>query len=450
MGARIHSLEAAYRWLDEHINYERRLESVAYTERAFQVGEFARRLEHLGSPQRGLRTVHLAGTRGKGSAALLLEGLMRQCGLRTAVFTSPHLREYRERIRIDGEPIRPSDFTELMSRIAEVSESLGTRERSFRTVFENLTALFFLAARRHGVDWAIIETGLGGRLDSTNIIEPGPVLLTRISLEHTHLLGETVEAIATEKAAILKRGGWAVVGSQDASGGAREVFERRAAQEGTALTMAEAVCPLYGIWCHREGMVVQIGWAGRRLDLAVALFGSFQAENIQNALAMYRRLVDECMVPELTDAQIGRAVAGVTLDGRMERVCRRPEVFADGGHCPAAARAVAKTMEEHFGGEPAVLVLGMMREKQHEGFMRELARWPGWHAVGCYRAPTQRAADPARLARMADRFWRRVTIYTDLQELLQSELIGAEKSTRVVATGSFYSVAQLQEWGRRR
>src|SRR6185295_17903727 len=159
------NLDSAYRWLDAQIDHERNLSQLRYNDATFALAGFRERLRALGDPHLGLRTIHIAGTRGKGSAALALEALLRASGLRTATYTSPHLREYRERIRIDGEPLAGEEFARLLARVAQHPGAAAREEGYFKTVFENLTALFFLAAHEMKVDWAIVETGLGGRLD---------------------------------------------------------------------------------------------------------------------------------------------------------------------------------------------------------------------------------------------------------------------------------------------
>jgi dihydrofolate synthase/folylpolyglutamate synthase len=152
-------LPGAYAWLDGQVNYERQLGQIAYSGQTFELEGFRRRMGRLGDPQRGLRTVHIAGTRGKGSAALALEALLQAAGLKTAVYTSPHLREYRERIRVNGEILDGGTFTELLRQVAEADQKSGGEQgtsdlsgRPFKTVFESLTALFFLAARESGAE----------------------------------------------------------------------------------------------------------------------------------------------------------------------------------------------------------------------------------------------------------------------------------------------------------
>lgn len=456
MGIPFADLSGAYAWLDGQVNYEARLNAVAYNDKTFELEAFARRLERLGNPHGALRTVHIAGTRGKGSAALALEALLGACGLRTAVYTSPHLTEYRERIRVDGAPISGELFAELLGEVAAAGgagEGSGPErgERAFKTVFENLTALFFLAARRCAVDWAIVETGLGGRLDSTNVLPPGPVLLTRIGLEHTHLLGDTIEKIAGEKAAILKAGGWGVMAAQAVAEGpgvsAEEVFQNRAHAVEARLDAAPALCPLRAVEARPGGLRVELDFEGRPLTLNLPLYGAFQAENMQNALAVFARLRQEGQIPRISDEQIVGALAGLRIPGRMERVSERPELYVDGGHCPTAAAALARTMALHFGDEPAGLIVAMMQDKDHDGFFRELARWPGWAWVWCYRGDSPRAMDAPALAQAARGHFGQVSAFENLEQIL--ELLGrpADKVMRVVATGSLHTVARLESWG---
>ena len=441
-------LQGAYAWLDGQINHERALDRVTYSDRVFERDGFLRRLAAVGDPHVGLRTVHIAGTRGKGSCALILETLLRACGLRTAVFTSPHIHEYRERIRIDGAPLAPEHFTCLLADIAATGrEGMPPPKARFKTVFENLTALFFLAARDAGVDWAIVETGLGGRLDATNVLEPGPVLLTRIGLEHTHLLGSTLGQIAGEKAAILKEGGWAVAGAQP-GGQVDQVFRRRAREVGAPLDGAEELCPLLAVQARRHGLRVSVQFDGKPLDCELPILGPFQAENIQNALAMITRLRREGLVPEVPRERLARELGNLRLPGRLERLSTIPELIVDGGHCPTAAAALAESMRAHFAAEPAGLLVAMMSDKDHAGFFEALATWEGFRWVVCYPLDLPRAADPEVLARHARRHWPQARVVENLGQGLEALPEIAEKVDRVVATGTLMAISRLHAWAQ--
>ncbi len=441
-------LDAAVRWLESQINYERSLGRISYDSRTFDIQNFSRRLDQLGAPQRGLRTIHIAGTRGKGSSALALESLLRAAGLRTATFTSPHLRSYAERIRIDGQPLAPARFAQLLGPIADLaSHAPGPADHGFKTVFENLTALFFLAAREEAVDWAIVETGLGGRLDATNALDPGPVLLTRIGLEHTHLLGDTIDAIATEKAAILKPGGWGVFTTQEPSGAAETVFRRRAAETGAQLDSAAQFVPLRACRADSKGLQLDFEFAGAPLPLRTALLGPFQAENLQGALAMVAALHARGLLPSPPPALLP-ALQSLQVPGRMQRLSGRlPEWIVDGAHCPTGAGALAAALEAHFGDQPALALVAMVEEKDHDGFFAALARWPGWRAVICTTAPTPRALPAPALAAAARRYFPDVRVYPQLDVALQQTTRLAEEThIRAVACGSMYTIAPVQAW----
>jgi dihydrofolate synthase/folylpolyglutamate synthase len=445
------TLQQAYAWLDSHINYEKKLDRISAADEAFKLDPIRRLLEAVGSPHRGLPTAHIAGTRGKGSSALALEALARAAGLRVGTFTSPHLYEYRERIRIDGAPVSPDDFIPLMRSLAGGHAQLHT-DAGFQTVFELLTAAFFLAARQANVDLAIIETGLGGRLDSTNVIDAGPVLLTRIGLEHMHILGETPEAIAAEKAAILKPGGWGVYSAQGYAS-VVDVFQRRAQSVAAPLLEAASLVPCIKEHYTPEGMELTFRYCEAALPLRLPLFGPFLAENLQGVLAFYDRLAAEGVVPQLDPASIQTAWESLRLPGRMQRFDpadpREIQLFVDGAHCPTGAAAVAAAMGRHFGSDPASALVGMMADKQHRAFFEALAAWPHWRSVVCYDLPgNPRAASGADLAAVARGFFPEVQVCPDVAGALEWIWDRAERRDRIVALGSIFSVGPVSDWSR--
>ncbi|MCH8333225.1 hypothetical protein IIC65_04770 [Candidatus Sumerlaeota bacterium] len=464
---RFENTREAYAWLEGQIDYERKLDRVQYNERTFELPSFESLLDRLGNPHRGIASVHIAGTRGKGSSALMIEALLLGAARRVATFTSPHVREFRQRIRINGKPLSGPAFCRGLEEVAAAGRLRGGDGPSFKTVFEYLTALYFLAAREAKVDWMVVETGLGGRLDSTNVLDPGAVLLTRIGLEHTRLLGETIEEIASEKAAILKPGGWAVAGRQDAEGGAHGVFRRRErAVAGpdsedpamAALSSAEELCPLLEANYHPDGMDLRYRSGEEEITLRLPLFGPFQSENLQGALAMVAQLKSRGLVSYSSLAELARVLTGLTLPARMERIARSSdggegegarrvaELYVDAGHCPTAASGIARAMGAHFGLSPAVAVIGMMADKDHGAFFQALARWPGWTRVLCYTPEMPRAEPAEDLARQARRFFSSVEVCGSLKMALESAHRDVEKENRIVAAGSIYGVASILDW----
>lgn len=484
---RFASVDEAYAWLDSRIDYERILDRVVYDGQTFSIEPFRARLEAIGSPHRGRAAIHIAGSRGKGSSALFLESALRSCGLRVATFTSPHLREYRERIRIDGAPLPGADFARLLAQLANELPPAADAG-SFKTVFEYLTALFFVAAREFHVDWMIVETGLGGRLDATNVLEPGPVLLTRIGLEHTRLLGSTLDAIAAEKAAILKRGGFGVAASQaatdlapalsgavaglpedaafaspDPPGGqggelppAERVFNARAAEMEAPLDHADQTCPLISSEFHPRGVRLEFQFMGGPLRLDLPHLGAFLPENLQGALALLDRLAERGLIALPERAKLAEALERTRLPGRMQRIeatvggAERREFVLDGVHCPTGAAALVRGLDLHFGragrAAGAIAVVGMMREKDHEAFLRTVAAWPGWRGIVCYRPDFPRALEARELGEVAARHFPAVRISETVSTALQSALDLAEKENRIVAFGTIYSLAPIQDW----
>ncbi len=446
-------LADAYAWLDGRIDFERRLDRLAYDDRTFALEDFRRRLAGLGNPHQGRPAIHIAGTRGKGSSALMLEALLMASGLRVATFTSPHLNEYRERIRIDGRPIGPEAFCRALGQAAALGNADATEPGSFRTVFESLTAAFFVAAREAQVDWLVVETGLGGRLDATNVLDPGPVLLTRIGLEHTRLLGGTIPLIAREKAAILKPSGWGVVAPQGLDGGARQVFAARSAETGAPLRDAEALTPLQSARFDPSGTNLVLTFEGEPLEFTLPWFGPFLVENLQGALSVLSWLRRCGRVPLVPRAALGEAMAALELPARMQRVAALAEGvlegYVDGGHCPTAAGALARTMETHFGEAGAVALVGMMNDKDHRAFFGELSAWRGWRRVYCYAPAFPRAESPSELAARAREFFPRAEPVADWREALARLLARPPASCRrIVATGTFYEAGPIIRWMR--
>lgn len=447
------SLREACAWLDSHINYEKRLDRVQVANEAFKLEPVRRLLARLGHPERQGLSIHIAGSRGKGSSALALEALLLASGLRVATFTSPHLYEYRERIRIGGEPASAEVFIQSLTEVARAYAPDREKADTFQTVFELLTAAFFLAARHANAEIVIVETGLGGRLDCTNVLEPGAVLLTRIGLEHTHILGDSHEAIAAEKAAILKPGGWGVTARQNPSG-VLDVFRNRAEQTGAPLLRAEQQIPLVSERYTPEGMNLRFRYEEQPLPLDLPLYGPFLAENLQGVLALYQELVRRNGITGLSISAIRQALEKLRLPGRMQPVSLKgaeaAPFFVDGAHCPIGARAVARALEAHFGNRSAIAVVGMMADKNHEGFFRALRNGPEWRKVLCYQLDSMPRAAPAeRIAEAARRHFPDVEICPDLRTALQLALDQANRHAMIVALGSIFSVGPVLDWSCR-
>jgi dihydrofolate synthase/folylpolyglutamate synthase len=315
-------------------------------------------LEALGRPQDRLRFVHVAGTNGKGSTCAMVESALRTAGApsgpRTGLFTSPHLAEPTERIRIDGRPIAADQFAEVFDRVHFAVEKLlaaGAIDLH-TTYFETVTAMALLAFAEEGADMVVLEVGLGGRLDATNVVSPELCVITPVDFDHEAYLGKSLESIAGEKAGILKPGVPAVFARQRPE--AARVLDQRAAELSipVARTADWSVCDLD---LDARGSRFRLT-GGRDLRLACPLAGEHQVENTVTAAVALACL-------GVADSAIEAGIARARWPGRLERVCERPEIILDGAHNPAGARALAAYIDRFYGHRRVRLIYGAMRDK---------------------------------------------------------------------------------------
>ena len=309
-------------------------------------------LKRLGDPQNELRMVHVAGTNGKGSVCAMLERMLRACGLKTGLYTSPYLMRYTERVRVDGAPIGDEAFAEIASLVATEAVSL-VREDVRPTWFELGSAIAFEYFRRERVDVAIIEVGLGGRLDPTNVITPVLSLIGPIDLEHTKQLGDTLEKIAAEKAGIIKPGVPCVVQKQQRPS-VEEVFVRAAAERGSPLRSLSGEAPLVKAMDARGAAFAFSGH-----DARIGLAGAHQVENACLALAALDQL--RALGYDLSEDAAMKGLSEAVWPGRLEWI--DGHTLIDGAHNAHGARALRGYARAFLKGRRVVGLVGMMRDK---------------------------------------------------------------------------------------
>lgn len=314
----------------------------------------------LGDPQRRYRSLHIGGTNGKGSTAAMAAGILQAAGYRVGLYTSPHLVEFRERIRVDGVMIPE----EAVARgTAAAQEAAGTDLQP--TFFESTTAMAFRYFAEAQVDVAVLEVGLGGRFDATNIVHPEACVITTVALDHQEYLGSTLSAIAFEKAGIVKETVPLVVG--------RMTEEAMRTIEGIAREKHSPVSALDREF-RIEGGADRFAYASRRaryLDLRCGLPGAHQVDNAACAIA----LTEAASGLQVCERAVREGVGGVQWEGRLETLEARPDVLLDGAHNPAGAEALAaylRSVKKARPGSRLIIVLGMMRDKDHKGFMESL------------------------------------------------------------------------------
>ncbi len=409
--------------------------------------------ERLGDPENSYPSVHIAGTNGKGTTAAMLESILRTAGqagggLRTGLYTSPHLERINERIRLDGEEIADADFAAAFTRIHRTIEELlavgpeASGLAAHPAYFECLTAMAFDFFARHQVDFAVFEVGMGGRLDATNILRPEVAIITQIDFDHENFLGHSIEQIAAEKAGIIKPGGWVVSAAEDPA--ARAVIAHRAAELDARLVEIEAAYRVEGL--HAAGgryrAVVSSAHSSRRIELELPLAGRFQVRNALAALAASRLLAERGF--PLDDPAIARGIRSVRWPGRLERVHEQPDVYLDGTHNPAGARELLAFWEEHLRGRRIHLVYGAMRDKAVDEIAGLL--FPRARTIILTQPRQPRAISAEVLAAMTRHLSERVEVVAEPEAALEHALALAAPDDAVFATGSLYLVGDLRPW----
>ncbi|MDN5804396.1 MAG: dihydrofolate synthase [Microlunatus sp.] len=331
------------------------------------LGRIVALTELLGDPHRAYPVIHVSGTNGKGSTAAMIDALLRACGLRTGRFSSPHVMSVTERITVDGESITEDRFDEIVREIEPYIELVDARQIDgvAMTFFEIITAMAYAAFADAPVDVAIVEVGMGGTWDATNVADGGVAVITPIDIDHTHLLGSTVAEIAAEKAGIIKPGAQAILAGQPIE--AAQVLLERCAEVG-ALVQREGIefgvldrVPAVG------GQLLRLNASeGPVSDILLPLYGLHQAANAAQALAAAEAFLGmKAINPDL----VREGFATVTAPGRLEVVRRSPTVVLDAAHNPHGARAASAAVIEAFAFNPLVGVLGVMADKDARGIL---------------------------------------------------------------------------------
>lgn len=400
-------------------------------------------LAALGDPQKRWPSLLVSGSNGKGSVAAMLAAVLARTGRRVGLYTSPHLRRYEERIVVGGRPVAPEAFAGAVGEVrSAVERLLGAGElQAHPTHFETVTAAAFLLLARERIDVAVLEVGMGGRLDATVLAVPRLSIVTNVSLEHTAFLGDTVAAIAAEKAGILPPGGTLLAGERDP--GARAAFRRRAEEVGGRLVEAAD----YVSWDRREDGSVDVTTRRRaHAGLRIGLRGSHQVANAALAVAACD-LLEEGGFPVAAEA-IRDGLRATAWPGRFQAIGGRPAIVLDGAHNPAGAEALARVLaEEGIRPETTTILFGVLRDKDHGAMLRALAPAAGRivltrGAAPRFRDPHALLAEAAAIAAAAGgAIPRGVEATGDLEEGLAAARRATPADGTIVICGSLYLVA---------
>ena len=325
-------------------------------------------LKKLGNPERSFGCIHVAGTNGKGSVCAMLDSVLRSAGLRVGLYTSPHLVSFNERICVGGALVGDTELAGLIDRIEQVASEVADELKREPTFFECGTAMAFDYFRTKGVKLAVVEVGMGGRLDATNVITPLVSVITRVSLEHIMYLGKDVESIASEKAGIIKPGRPVVCGATDEK--ALAVIRRVAKERNSPFYSADENAGIGVVSCELSGQKLKVETANASYGtIKLPLVGPHQIENLATVITTLEVLGD-LIEHDIGNEKVRAGIEATRWNGRFQVLKTDPYVILDGAHNPGAAEVLAETIHRMLRGKPVGLITGMCGDKDVQGFVK--------------------------------------------------------------------------------
>ncbi len=425
---------AAFDFILERTDYER-WPGYTYACR-FDLRRMEDLLHRLGDPHLSARAVHIAGSKGKGSTAAMIAAGLRSAGFKTGLYTSPHLVTLRERINVDGKPVLKRDVADAVARLRPHAEAID-REATYGelTTFELLTASAFLHFQRQGADFQVLETGLGGRLDATNVVTPEVCVITSISLDHTEVLGDTVGQIAAEKAGIIKPRVPVVCSAQSAE--AEAVIREVCTARGVRLISVGSDISWEKTGSSFTGQSLEVKGERDYYRVTIPLLGSYQLQNAATAVATLEVL-------NIPRESIEAGLANTRWPGRLQILKKRPLLVVDGAHSGDSASKLEEALKQHFHFDHLILIIGTSADKDMTGIVTALA--PTANSVIATRSRHPRATAPEAVAGEFARHRVRAEIVGDVAQAVAKAQGMAGKRDLICATGSLFLVGEVIEY----
>ena len=389
-------------------------------------------LARMGNPEKQLKFVHIAGTNGKGSTAAMTASILQKAGYRTGLYTSPYIYRFHERMQIDGAEISDEDLAEITEYVRPFADAMAESP----TEFELVCCVAFEYFKRRQCDIVVLEVGMGGAMDATNVIDtPEVAVITNIGLDHTEYLGDTVEKIAETKAGIFKENGHAVI--YRGAPPVEAVFERVCAEKNVCLKKAD----FDGLVLQRHSLEGQVFDCGARKDLALPLLGDHQLHNAAVVLAIADTLIGEGW--RITEQNIRDGLRDVRWPGRFDVVCRRPLFIIDGGHNPQCIEALVKNIEDYLRDRRVIALTGVLADKDYADMYKPVM--PLVDRFVCITPPNPRRLPAAQLAEYLRRVGAEAVSCETVPDGVRTALELAGDDGAVLCFGSLYTIGAIRD-----
>jgi len=414
---------------------------IAYTSANYDLRRMEKLLQPLGNPHLGTRTVHIAGTKGKGSTAAMIAQALIKAGYKTGLFTSPHLFTIRERARINNVLISEADFASSITELQPIVEKMNSEAAyGHLTTFEILVAAVFAYFKKNRVDFQVLEVGLGGRLDATNVARGDVCVITSISLDHTEVLGNTIAKIAAEKAGIIKPG--AIVVNFPQPEEALKIVQQTCQQQGARLIQVGKDISWHRTGGDLTGQTLTVKGLAAKYNLTIPLIGDHQLENSAAAVATLEALKN--LGVDITEEAIVQGLSQVNWPGRLQILRYRPMVVVDGAHNAYSIKKLIETLRKYFKYDKCFIIFGTSCDKDIPGMAKELASFVSQTTITSSTHP-RAAKIPVIEAKFA-RHGIEISITKNIAEALSQALSKAKKTDLILATGSLFVVAEAIDY----
>ena len=440
------SYKQAKEFLLQTIDYEK-LTQYKYDSSSFDLKRMEEMMAFVGNPHKKRRCVHITGTKGKGSTSIIIASILKELGLKTGLFTSPHLIYLEERMKVNDRMISQNMFVELINRLKPYVDRIMLKNPTLMpTFFEIVTAIAFLYFERKKVDISVLEVGMGGRLDSTNIILPEISVITPVSYDHTDRLGHTLDRIAYEKAGIIKEGVPVISSAQEPE--PLSVISKTCKEKNARLYLVGKDILINNIKVTKRngfyGTEYEIRtWRNIYKNIFLPLVGRHQVENCATAIGALDVLAENGII-ETNNENIINALAKVKCPARIEVISESPLIVLDTAHTVSSMKILRESIKENFSFKKLIVVIGLSADKDIEGILKEIAFVAD--DLILTRTGNPREAEPEKMAVTAKRFYRKnPMVIEDIDEALKEAKRIAEKDDLICITGSFFLAGKLKK-----